>query len=135
MVEMAAVAIFLILLVLGILDLGRVIVTSIAVRDAVQEGASFAAYTENATDVEIDSRIRGAVSSPDLSTALIDLYCIEESREIMGGSRVRIEMSYDVDLVTPVIGQMLGGSLTLTPDAEIDRFYEDCPSGVSNPIP
>lgn len=135
MVEMAAVTIFLVLLGLGIVDMGRVIFTSISVRDAVQEGASYAAYTEDATADEITNRIRGAVSSPDLSTATIDLYCSEESRELQAGSRVRIEMTYDVDLVTPIIGQMFGGSLTLGPDAEVDRFYPACPLGVGNPIP
>ena len=44
-------------------------------------------------------------------------------------------MTYDVDLITPIVGNMLGGSITLTPSAEADRFYETSPSGVTNPIP
>ena len=135
MVEMAAVTIFLILLVLGIVDLGRVIFSSISVRDAVQEGAAYAAYTEDATASEIDARIRAAVSSPDLTTASIDLYCSPDPRDLQDGTRVRIEMSYDVDLITPVIGPMLGGTLTLGPDAEVDRFFDACPTDVTSPIP
>lgn len=136
MVEMAAVTFFLVLLVLGIVDMGRVIFTNISIRDAVQEGASYSAYTEDATGSEIEARIRGAVSSPDLTPATITLYCSEDPKDgPRDGSRVRIEMTYDVDLVTPIVGSMLGGTITLGPNAEVDRFYPACPDGVSNPIP
>jgi Flp pilus assembly protein TadG len=135
MVEMAAVTFFLVLLVLGIVDLGRVIFTSISVRDAVQEGASYAAYTEDVSATDVENRIRNAVSNPDLSSATIIQYCSTQTRDLKNGTRIRIEMSHDVDLVTPIVGTMLGGTITLTPDAEADRFYEACPTGVSTPIP
>jgi len=135
MVETAAVAVFLIVLVLGIVDLGRVIFTSISVRDAVQEGATFAAYTESADDVGITATIRGAVSSPDLSAATIDLYCSLNARDLQDGSRVRIELEYDVDLVTPLIGAIAGDTITLSPEAEVERFFDACPVGVGTPIP
>lgn len=135
MVEMAAVTFFLVLLVLGIVDMGRVIFTNISIRDAVQEGASYAAYTDGATSTDIEARIRGAVSSPDLTGATITLYCSTESRNLKGGSRVRVEMIYDVDLVTPIVGSMLGGSITLEPQAEVDRFFDACPPGIVNPMP
>jgi hypothetical protein len=135
MVEMAAVSVFIVLLVLGIVDLGRVIFTSISVRDAVQEGAAFAAYTEDADAAGITARVRGAVSNPDLAAAQIDLYCSEYSRDVQDGSRVRIELEYDVDLITPLIGAIAGDTITLSPEAEVERFFPACPAGVSNPIP
>jgi Flp pilus assembly pilin Flp len=135
MVEMAAVTVFLILLVLGIVDLGRVIFTNISLRDAVQEGASYAAYTEEATASDIEATIVNAVSSPDLSIATISLYCSPDPRDLQDGSRVRIQMTYDIDLITPIVGAMLGGSMSLSPDAEVDRFFADCPTGVANAIP
>jgi Flp pilus assembly protein TadG len=135
MVEMAAVSIFIALLVLGIVDLGRVIFTSISVRDAVQEGAAFAAYTENADAAGITTRVRGAVSNPDLSAAQIDLYCSLDPRDLQDGTRVRIELEYDVDLVTPLIGAIVGDTITLSPEAEVERFFEECPDNVDTPIP
>lgn len=134
MVEMAVVTMFLVILVMGIIDVGRVIFTSISIRDAVQEGASFGAYTPNATATEIEARIRTAVSDPDLSDAPIALFCSQDPRELVDGTRIRIEMTYDVDLITPVVGPMLGGSLTLRPSAEADRFFANCPAGVTDPI-
>lgn len=135
MVETAAVAVFIVLLVLGIVDLGRVIFTSIAVRDAVQEGASFAAYSETADAGGITTRIRTAVSSPDLTAATVELYCSPQPRDLQDGTRVRIQMEYDVDLVTPLIGSIVGDTITLSPEAEVERFFPDCPAGISTPIP
>jgi Flp pilus assembly protein TadG len=134
MVEMAAVTLFLVLLVMGIVDLGRVIFTNISIRDAVQEGASYAAYTEDTTSDDIEDRIRTAVSSPDLTGATIALYCSPDPRNRQDGTRVRVEMTYDVSLITPIVGSMLGGTITLRPNAEVDRFYADCPAGVDDPI-
>lgn len=135
LVEMAAVTIFLAFLLLGIVDLGRVIFTSISIRDAVQEGAAFAAYTETVSDVEIEDRIQGAISNPDLSTATIDLYCSADPRDLQDGTRIRVDLEYDVDLITPLVGSMLGGSISLNRSAEADRFFEDCPVGVIDEIP
>lgn len=135
MVEMAVVTIFLLLLVLGIVDVGRVIFTNISVRDAVQEGASYAAYTEEATTADIEARIRGAISSPDLSSTPIAVHCSSDSRDLQDGTRVRVDMTYDVDLMTPIVGSMLGGAATLSPSAEVDRFFVDCPDGHDGPIP
>jgi Flp pilus assembly protein TadG len=134
-VETAIVSVVLIILVLGIVDMGRVIFTNISIRDAVQEGTSFAAYTENATADEISDRIRSAVSDPDLSTASISLFCSSDPRDLQDATRIRVDMTYDVDLVTPLIGSMFGGSFTLSPSAEADRFFVDCPIGVTDPIP
>jgi hypothetical protein len=45
-------------------------------------------------------------------------------------------MLYDVDLITPIVGPALGGTITLEPTAEADRFYDTCPTGaVPMPTP
>ena len=59
---------FLLVLLLGIVDVGRAIVANISVRDAVQDGASYFAYTENATAADVEARVRVAVSSPDVGS-------------------------------------------------------------------
>ncbi|MGH8951500.1 MAG: TadE family protein, partial [Acidimicrobiia bacterium] len=57
-VEMAFVTMFLLVLLLGIVDVGRAIVANISVRDAVQDGASYFAYTRDATAAEVEARVR-----------------------------------------------------------------------------
>lgn len=127
--EMALVTMFLLVLLLGIVDVGRAISANISVRDAVQDGASFGAYTKDATADAIKDRVRASVSSPDLSTATIEVYCDLDERDLVDGSRIRVDLSYDVDLITPIMGAALGGSINLSPSAEADRFFEDCPDG------
>jgi hypothetical protein len=126
---MATVAMFLLVLLLGIVDVGRAISANISVRDAVQDGTSYGAYTRDATADDIKDRVRAAVSSPDLSTATIDVYCDLDERDLLDGTRIRVELGYDVDLITPIMGAALGGAINLSPSAEADRFFESCPSG------
>ena len=128
-VEMALVTMFLLVLLLGIVDVGRAISANISVRDAVQDGASFGAYTKDATADAIKDRVRASVSSPDLSAATIDVYCDPVERDLANGSRIRVDLSYDVDLITPIMGAALGGSINLSPSAEAERFFPDCPVG------
>jgi Flp pilus assembly protein TadG len=126
---MAIVSMFLLVLLLGIVDVGRAITTNISVRDAVQEGAMYGAYTAAVTTADIDARIRAAVSEPDLSAATISVYCESDPRDLKDGTRIRVEMVYDVDLITPIVGPALGGTITLQPSAEADRFHDTCPTG------
>jgi hypothetical protein len=109
--------------------LGRAITTNISLRDAVQEGAMYGAFTKDVTTAEIDARIRAAVSEPDLSTAVIAVYCEADPRDLQDGTRVRVDMTYDLDLITPIVGPLLGGTMTLDPTAEADRFFDTCPTG------
>jgi hypothetical protein len=43
-------------------------------------------------------------------------------------------MQYDVDLITPLIGAIAGDTITLSPEAEVERFFPGCWAGAS-PIP
>lgn len=128
-VETAIVSMFLLVLVLGIVDLGRAIATNISVRDAVQEGAMYGAFTPEVTALEIDARIRTSVSEPDLSSATITVFCETDPRDLQDGTRLRVDMAYDLDLITPIVGPALGGTITLDPSAEADRFFDTCPTG------
>ncbi len=129
-VEMAFVTMFLLVLLLGIVDVGRAIVANISVRDAVQDGASYFAYTENATAADVEARVRAAVSSPDLSTAAtaVAVYCEPDPRDLLDGSRIRIDVTHDVDMITPIVGPFLGGEITLSPSSDADRFFDFCPT-------
>jgi Flp pilus assembly protein TadG len=126
---MAMVAMFLLVLLLGIVDVGRAISANISVRDAVQDGTSYGAYTRDATADGIKDRVRAAVSSPDLSTASIDVYCDLDVRDLVDGTRIRVDLGYDLDLITPIMGAALGGTINLSPSAEAERFFDTCPAG------
>lgn len=105
-VEMAFVALFLVLLVTGIADVGRAIFTYIGIQDAAQEGAMFASY-EHADRDEIRERARASISYPELDGADINVTCA------LDGKTMTVTVSHDVDMVTPVIGQLFGGKIEL----------------------
>jgi hypothetical protein len=70
------------------------------------------------------------VSSPDLSTGAttVAVYCEIDPRDLLDGSRIRIDVTHDVDMITPIMGPALGGEITLSPSSEADRFFETCPA-------
>ena len=126
---MAFVAIFLFMLVAGIIDLGRAYLTRIAVHDAAQEGAMFASYRPSDRD-EIQDRVIATTTNPDLSGATIEITCpegtLDPSGEVIGGKQVAVRVTYRLDYITPVLGQMLGGHVDLTREHVGQVFSGEC---------
>lgn len=133
-VEFALFSMFLILIVTGIVDLGRGIYTAIALNDAVQEGAMFAAFTDDVggaavTADDIRARVVASTSSPQLTVGDVTVTCVDQARAKQSGSRVTVELAHTVDLITPFISDWFGGDVTLHREAVVDRFFADCPVG------
>lgn len=133
-VEFAMFAMFLILLVSGIVDLGRGMYTAIALDDAVQEGAVYAAFTKDVagspvTADDIKARVIASTSSPQLQLTDVTVTCVDQPRAKQSASRVTVEVTHTVDLITPFVSDWFGGSLTLDRNAVVDRFFETCPTG------
>ncbi|MFP5333553.1 MAG: TadE family protein [Acidimicrobiia bacterium] len=135
-VEFAMFAMFLILLVAGIVDLGRGLYTAIALDEAVQEGAMFAAFTEDlagtpVTGADIETRVITSTSSPQLTADDVAVTCVSQARSKQSASRVTVQVSHTVDLITPFISDWFGGTLTLEREAVVDRFFAACPDGTT----
>lgn len=122
-VEMALVTVFLFILVAGVIDLGRAYNTQIAVYDAAQEGAMFASYRPNDVD-EIRERVISTTNNPDLNDATIEVTCPEGSPT--GGGSIAVRVTYRLDLVTPIFGSMLGGSINLSREHVGTVFSGEC---------
>ena len=125
---MAFVAVFLLILVTGIVDLGRAIFTNISIQEAAQEGASYAAFEETVTVAQIQQRAVDSTSAPTLSTTDVGVSCRAEPKSKKNGTRVKVTVTYDLDLITPYVGQWFGGGLTLSKAAEAERYFTTCPS-------
>lgn len=133
-VEFALFAMFLVLIISGIVDLGRGMYTAIALNDAVQEGALYAAFTDDVggadvTAADIQTRVVMSTSSPQLAVADVTVSCEAQTRAKQSGSRVTVELTHTLDLITPFVSDWFGGSLTLHREAVVDRFFADCPVG------
>ena len=133
-VELALFAMFLILIISGIVDLGRGLFTAIALNDAVQEGVMFAAFTEDVagnpvSTADIVLRVTSATDSPTLDAADVTVTCVEDPRARQPSSRVTVEIAHTIDLITPFISDWFGGAHTLVRSATAERFFATCPTG------
>jgi len=138
LVELTASITFLLILVAGIVDLGRAFFAYTALRDAAQEGAAYASvdrvYWESPMDcaeIEFRSRTTSNTQIVDLNKAVVDIFyyhlydtnlnnpftCgsldpenINNDRKVTCyGSTVVVTVTYpDFPLTTPFLGSILG---------------------------
>ena len=99
LVEVAVALPVLLLILLGILDLGRAYFTYIALADAAAEGAAFGAIhpTDTAQIVE-----RAAESSNGLVTLEPDMVSVDLI-DLSAGLPITVTVEYQYQLLTPVI--------------------------------
>jgi hypothetical protein len=110
LVEFAAAALLLFVLVAGMLDLGRALFVVIALRDAAQEGALYGSL--NPSDFgSIETRVRNTTDHPvDMS----DKEEIDVNITLLGspcaGNGVQVEVVYPhFTITTPLLGAIVGG--------------------------
>ena len=92
-VELALFAMFLVLIAAGVIDLGRGLYTAVGLNDAVQEGAMFAAFTEDVGGSELTAdhivaRVVASTESPQLLPGQVAVTCVPESRARQSATRV-----------------------------------------------
>lgn len=109
MVEFAFTLVIILVLLVGLIDLGRAIFTYLALRDAAQEGASFASY--NPTDTTgITNRV---CNSSNMVSDLCNNPGIDTDVNIVGsacsGNGVEVVVTLNnFTLVTPFLGAIVG---------------------------
>ncbi len=109
LVETAIVLPLVLLLLMAIIDFGflfnHYIIISNASREAARKGSL------GGTDTEITQLIESYTSTLDSDKLNIEIYPAQSQR--FHGSEIRISLSYDNRLITPLIGSLLGDELTL----------------------
>jgi Flp pilus assembly protein TadG len=109
MVELAISFSVLLLLLAGIIDLGRAFFTYMTMRDAAQEGAAYGSiYPADATG--IISRVRDATSAPlALSSADVGVTAQVVGGGPCAGSGMQVDVYYDsFPMVMPFFGAFMG---------------------------
>jgi len=109
MVEFALTLVIILLLLAGTVDLGRAIFTYLSLRDAAQEGASFASYNPGDT-AGIQDR---ACESSNMVQDLCNGGELTITRNLSGigcnGDSVTVQVLYpSFQLVTPFLGSIIG---------------------------
>jgi hypothetical protein len=123
LVEFAVGITFMLVLLAGILDLGRAYFSYIALQDAAQEGASYASIAPSDID-GIRDRVRASSSGP------IDFVPLDDSQIevlLLGGSctgnGIRVTVKIDFRLVAPFFS---GNSLPLSAEATDTILQDTC---------
>ena len=117
--EMAFIAPLLFIFALGIVDMGRALAMSITVSEAAQEGVIYAAYEPSDTDA-IVSRVRFSATDPQLEAEQVTVTC-ESAPE----DHVSVTVDYQLELITPFIANLLGGTVNLSKTVTGEIFSED----------
>jgi hypothetical protein len=122
-VEFAVGITFLLVLLAGVVDLGRAYFSYIALQDAAQEGASYASIAPSDID-GIRDRVRATSSGP------IDFVLFDDSQievQLLGGSctgnGIRVTVKIDFRLVAPFFS---GNSLALSAEATDTILQDTC---------
>ncbi len=126
LIELALVLVFVIILVVGIVDLGRVLFYYQSMRDASQEAVAYAAafpldhaYLPNCTAI----RVRVLDNVPDLDSITVMFNnddCATTSAAVIakeactGNSVTVIANKFGYPLIMPVIGQLIGRGINLS---------------------
>jgi Flp pilus assembly protein TadG len=107
LVEMAFGLVVLLLLVGGIVDLGRAFFSTMTLRDAVQEGALYGSIDPtNTTSIKnhvlsSDARVPDMIGSGDITVEVLGAPC--------AGNRIRVTANYsDFPITMPFMGAILG---------------------------
>lgn len=111
LVEFALVLPLLILLLGGVLELGRLFFAYVAVTDAAAEGATYASIYPNSSIQAITDRAQAATSGlVQLDPAMIQV----QRPSLTAGSPITVTVTYPFRLVTPLLGDLIpGGTIPL----------------------
>jgi Flp pilus assembly protein TadG len=112
LVELALSLTFLLLLLGGAVDLGRIFFTYIALRDAAQEGALYASIDPKST-VKIQNRVRASATSP-IDTSGISSITIVQSPDFCPGSAISVKATYVFEISMPLMGAFIGQSFPIS---------------------
>lgn len=112
-VEFALILPLLIMLVVGTMEVGRLIWVQNALETAVQAGARYGSIHSDATTAEIASKARQSVS---LDTAAAD-FSVTTSTDANGVDFIAVAVSQKATLMIPFTALIAGESVTLTATA------------------
>jgi len=109
LVEVALVLPIILMILLGLLDFGRAFYTMVALRDAADEGASYAAIKPNdSTGIQR----RAAEASTNLVTIQTGDVSVIRPPALAVGQPITVTVDFNFDLYTPFVQSML-------PDGEL----------------
>jgi hypothetical protein len=109
MVEMALAMPLLILILAGILDLGRAYFTYVALSDAAAEGAAYAAQHPEDTIQIVERAVDNSNGLVVLAPEMVSV----ESGDMVSGNPITVTVEYNYQLLTPIISSFFDGGVLI----------------------
>lgn len=110
LVEMALVLPLFLLLLFGVIEMGRVGYSYITISNAAREGGRVA--TIGGSDLQIESSVKNSAVNLDPMGITIIISPLEADRQ--SGHEVKIEVSYPVQLVIPIISNVISNPVVVS---------------------
>jgi Flp pilus assembly protein TadG len=108
LLELALVAPILLLLFMGTVDVARLLFASVALEEATQEGALYAAYSPFPSG-PIQTRVTSSSNADEVSGATVTVVCATTPAP----GTVTVSSQYPYPLITPWISDLLGNTVTI----------------------
>lgn len=112
--EVALLLPFLLLITMGIVDLGRIMYFQLGVQEAAQEGIVYASI-EPDDPSGIVARSMEAMSVLELAPGSVSVTCPSPETVV-------VTVSHQIDLITPVVARMVGGTFNVSSEATTQVF-------------
>jgi Flp pilus assembly protein TadG len=137
--EFALALVFLLTLVAGVADLGRMFFAYIIIRDAAQEGAVYGSIADKsdyaAFETGVENRVKEAFTDPDNpGDTPIDISKLQVQTTLIGptcaapGSGVNVRVDYAVPVTMPFLGMIIGSQdMNMTAVVENAILSPACP--------
>ena len=118
MVEMAVMMIVILLILGGVLDFGRMYFTYLALQNAAGEGASYGAINptwidsnnnQDPNNIVYRTQNESSGGLIDWSQTVVDV----EVAGISGGEPITVTVTYEYDVITPMVEAITGDTVTL----------------------
>lgn len=122
LVETALILPILLILVMGVIDIGRVIFAHVQLQEATHEGALYGAYNPNPTSA-VQTRVTSSSDAEWVSGATVTVTCTSSPAP----GQVTVSSTYSLTLLTPMIPDLLGVSaVPLSANSVATNFNEAC---------
>lgn len=108
LVETALVLPIILLMLLGILEFGRILSAWMIITHGSREGARLASL--GGTNTQITARVKAVSNTLNLGSMTVT---ISPSSNRSTGAMVTVRVNYSVDLLTPFIGAIIGDPLPM----------------------
>ncbi len=108
MLELALSMTFILVLLAGVVDLGRAFFTYITLRDAVQEGAAFGAYAPENTGAILQRAAQTSNSPVNLSGDPNVVFAVSVSKACAGGEVTVTSTYQNFPITMPFLGTLVG---------------------------